>query len=214
MYIPVDEAYIHTEAANNALPPGERWSVINLLPGYQLLDGTNALAFSRFRHTDSDFYRNARQQTFLHAFEQKVSARFHGISLSDLGTIRSIIDTISGNVDVAGANGGIGIQTMIKYATLAYASRGHLVASRLQAGTGMIGAASVVEATPGGDEAGRLRVHASAERSRRRRTSCRRRPPTTRSKHQLQAGGRPGDGVALDPERHHEDGRGRRPRRS
>ena len=148
VYIPVDEAYIHTEAANNALPPGERWSVINLLPGYQLLNGTNALAFSRFRHTDSDFYRNARQQTFLHAFEQKVSARFHGISLSDLGTIRSIIDTISGNVDVAGANGGIGIQTMIRYATLAYASRGHLVASRLQAGTGMIGAASVVEATP------------------------------------------------------------------
>ena len=148
VYIPVDEAYIHSEAANNALPPGERWSVINLLPGYQLLDGTNALAFSRFRHTDSDFYRNARQQTFLHAFEQKVSARFHGISISDLGTIRSIIDTISGNVDVAGANGGIGIQTMIKYATLAYASRGHLVASRLQAGTGMIGAASVVEATP------------------------------------------------------------------
>jgi LCP family protein required for cell wall assembly len=148
VYIPVDEAYIHSVAANNALPPGERWSVINLLPGYQLLNGTNALAFARFRHTDSDFYRNARQQTFLHAFEQKVSARFHGISLSDLGTIRSIIDTISGNVDVAGANGGIGLQTMIKYATLAYASRGHLVASRLQAGTGMIGAASVVEATP------------------------------------------------------------------
>ena len=148
VYIPVDEAYIHTQAANNALPPGERWSVINLLPGYQLLNGSNALAFSRFRHTDSDFYRNARQQTFLHAFEQKVSARFHGISLSDLGTIKSIIDTISGNVDVAGAHGGIGIQTMLKYATLAYASRGHLVASRLQAGTGMVGAASVVETTP------------------------------------------------------------------
>ena len=37
---------------------------------------------------------------------------------------------------------------MLKYATLAYSSRGHLIASRLQAGTGMIGAASVVEATP------------------------------------------------------------------
>jgi LCP family protein required for cell wall assembly len=148
VYIPVDEAYIHTQAANQALPPGERWSVINILPGYQLLNGANALAFSRFRHTDSDFYRNARQQTFLHAFEQKVSDRFHGISLTDLGTIKAIIDTISGNVDIAGAHGGIGIQTMIKYATLAYASRGHLVSSRLQAGTGMIGAASVVETTP------------------------------------------------------------------
>jgi LCP family protein required for cell wall assembly len=148
VYIPVDEAYVHTEAENNALPPGERWSAIDILPGYQLLNGANALAFSRFRHTDSDFYRTARQQTFLHAFEQKVSDRFHGISVTDFGTISSIIHTIAGNVDIAGAHGGIGLHTMLKYATLAYSSK-HIVSSRLQAGTGMVGAASVVEATPG-----------------------------------------------------------------
>ncbi len=148
VYIPVDEAYVHTEAENNALPPGERWSAIDILPGYQLLNGANALAFSRFRHTDSDFYRTARQQTFLHAFEQKVSSRFHGISVTDFGTISSIIHTIAGNVDIAGANGGIGLHTMLKYATLAYSSR-HIVSSRLAASTGMVGAASVVETTPG-----------------------------------------------------------------
>jgi len=148
VYIPVDQAYVHTEADNNLLPVSERWSAIDILPGYQLLNGTNALAFSRFRHTDSDFYRTARQQTFLHAFEQKVSARFHGISLSDLGAIKDMIHTIASNVDIAGASGGIGLQTMLKYATLAYSSRGHLISSKLQAGTGMIGAASVVEATP------------------------------------------------------------------
>ena len=147
VYVPVDQAYVHTQAENEALPEGERWSVINVLPGYQLLTGKNALAFSRFRHTDSDFYRNARQQTFLHAFEQKASQRFHGISLSDLGAIRDIIHTIASNVDIAGASGGIGLHTMLNYATLAYSSK-HIIASRLQATTGMIGAASVVEATP------------------------------------------------------------------
>jgi LCP family protein required for cell wall assembly len=147
VYIPVDQAYVHTQAENDALPEGERWSVIDVLPGYQLLTGKNALAFSRFRHTDSDFYRNARQQTFLHAFEQKASQRFHGISLSDLGAIHDIIHTIASNVDIAGASGGIGLHTMLKYATLAYSSK-HIIASRLQATTGMIGAASVVEATP------------------------------------------------------------------
>jgi LCP family protein required for cell wall assembly len=147
VYIPVDQAYVHTQAENEALPEGERWSVINVPPGYQLLTGKDALAFSRFRHTDSDFYRNARQQTFLHAFEQKASQRFHGISLSDLGAIHDIIHTIASNVDIAGASGGIGLHTMLKYATLAYSSK-HIIASRLQATTGMIGAASVVEATP------------------------------------------------------------------
>ncbi len=147
VYVPVDQAYIHTQAENEALPEGERWSVIDVMPGYQLLTGADALAFSRFRHTDSDFYRNARQQTFLHAFEQKAAQRFHGISLSDLGAIKDIIHTIASNVDIAGANGGIGLHTMLKYATLAYSSK-HIIAARLHATTGMIGAASVVEATP------------------------------------------------------------------
>ena len=146
VYIPVDQAYIHTQAENDALPEGERWSVIDVPPGYQLLTGKDALAFSRFRHTDSDFYRNARQQTFLHAFEQKAAQRFHGISLSDLGAIKDIIHTIASNVDIAGANGGVGLHTMLNYATLAYSSK-HIISSRLQATTGMIGAASVVEAT-------------------------------------------------------------------
>jgi LCP family protein required for cell wall assembly len=147
VYVPVDQAYIHTQAENEALPEGERWSVIDVPPGYQLLTGKDALAFSRFRHTDSDFYRNARQQTFLHAFEQKAAQRFHGISLSDLSAIKDIIHTIASNVDIAGANGGIGLHTMLKYATLAYSSK-HIITSRLHATTGMIGDASVVEASP------------------------------------------------------------------
>ena len=41
------------------------YSSIDIQPGYQKLCDTNALAFVRFRHTDSDIVRNARQQDFI-----------------------------------------------------------------------------------------------------------------------------------------------------
>jgi len=41
------------------------YSSIDLQPGYQKLCGSNALAFVRFRHTDNDLVRNARQQDFI-----------------------------------------------------------------------------------------------------------------------------------------------------
>src|SRR5579875_39615 len=47
----------------------DNYSSINIQPGYQKLCGnsqvTGALAFVRFRHTDSDLVREARQQDFL-----------------------------------------------------------------------------------------------------------------------------------------------------
>jgi LCP family protein required for cell wall assembly len=41
------------------------YSSINVQPGYQRLCGVPALAFVRFRHTDSDLVRSARQQDFI-----------------------------------------------------------------------------------------------------------------------------------------------------
>jgi LCP family protein required for cell wall assembly len=41
------------------------YSSINIQPGYQKLCGSDALSFVRFRHTDSDLVRNARQQDFI-----------------------------------------------------------------------------------------------------------------------------------------------------
>jgi polyisoprenyl-teichoic acid--peptidoglycan teichoic acid transferase len=41
------------------------YSSINIQPGYQKLCGKKALQFVRFRHTDSDLVRNARQQDFI-----------------------------------------------------------------------------------------------------------------------------------------------------
>ena len=37
VYVPVDEYYLHTKATNDASPIGERYSVIDVKPGYQLL---------------------------------------------------------------------------------------------------------------------------------------------------------------------------------
>jgi LCP family protein required for cell wall assembly len=58
VYGDVDHRYY-----NNTAYTG--YSSINIQPGYQRLCGFRALQFVRFRHTDSDLVRNARQQDFI-----------------------------------------------------------------------------------------------------------------------------------------------------
>jgi LCP family protein required for cell wall assembly len=58
VYSDVDHRYYNNTALTD-------YSSINIQPGYQKLCGTKALAFVRFRHTDSDIVRNARQQDFI-----------------------------------------------------------------------------------------------------------------------------------------------------
>jgi hypothetical protein len=58
VYTDVDHRYYNDTAVTN-------YSSIDIQPGYQKLCGTDALAFVRFRHTDSDLVRNARQQDFI-----------------------------------------------------------------------------------------------------------------------------------------------------
>ena len=45
---------------------------ILLLPGYQHLNGREAMGFVRFRHSDSDFVRTQRQQTLIAALKAKL----------------------------------------------------------------------------------------------------------------------------------------------
>ena len=70
VYIPVDQRYynhnIHTAATD--------YADIDLQPGYQKLNATNALSYVRFRHLDSDFTRAARQQLFIRETERQVLA--------------------------------------------------------------------------------------------------------------------------------------------
>jgi polyisoprenyl-teichoic acid--peptidoglycan teichoic acid transferase len=67
VYTDVDRRYYNNTAYTD-------YSSIDIQPGYQKLCGTDALAFVRFRHTDNDLVRNARQQDFLRWAKDQYSA--------------------------------------------------------------------------------------------------------------------------------------------
>jgi LCP family protein required for cell wall assembly len=66
VYTDVDHRYYNNTAFTD-------YSSIDLQPGYQKLCGSPALSFVRFRHTDSDIVRNARQQDFVRWAKQQYS---------------------------------------------------------------------------------------------------------------------------------------------
>jgi LCP family protein required for cell wall assembly len=69
VYVDVDRRYYHS---NEGVPVSEQYAEINVQPGYQLLCGKKALQYVRYRHTDTDLVRAARQQDFLSAARQRV----------------------------------------------------------------------------------------------------------------------------------------------
>jgi LCP family protein required for cell wall assembly len=70
VYVDVDRRYFHS---NLGVPASEQYAEINVQPGYQLLCGKKALQYVRYRHTDTDLVRSARQQDFISAARQRVS---------------------------------------------------------------------------------------------------------------------------------------------
>ena len=113
IWIDVDRRYFHSNVGTS---PGsfDRYSEINLQPGYQRLNGSQALAFVRYRHTDDDTYRNARQQLFLKAVRQQISKA----SLTDLPRI---LHAIVSNIVIGRKGGGApSEQTMFNYAQWLY----------------------------------------------------------------------------------------------
>ncbi len=71
VYVDVDRRYYHS---NEGLAASEQYAEINVKPGYQLLCGKRALEYVRYRHTDTDIVRSARQQDFISAARQRISA--------------------------------------------------------------------------------------------------------------------------------------------
>ncbi len=69
VYVNVDHRYFN----ENVGTPETDYTSINLQPGYQKLCYENALDYVRYRHTDSDFVRVARQQDFLRDLREQVS---------------------------------------------------------------------------------------------------------------------------------------------
>jgi LCP family protein required for cell wall assembly len=64
VYIDVDQYYYN--------PTGDAYQAIDIEPGYQRLCGEKALDYVRYRHTDSDFVRVARQQDFIRQAEAQL----------------------------------------------------------------------------------------------------------------------------------------------
>src|SRR3989454_5584274 len=126
VWLDVDHRYL-CDAANC---PGV--STINLWPGYQRVNATNALAYVRFRHFDSDLYRNARQQLFLKALKQQVSSQL------GVDTVFKIMTAIEKNV-VVGRGGGIALdpQTLKDYLYFAHQlPSGHMFQAKIEGLTG------------------------------------------------------------------------------
>ncbi len=79
-YTEVDKRYFHRNSGTGL----QNYLSIDLQPGYQRLDGANALAFVRYRHTDDDTVRNSRQQRFLAAFKREADPVAIGTNVLNL----------------------------------------------------------------------------------------------------------------------------------
>jgi LCP family protein required for cell wall assembly len=121
VYIDVDRRYFN----NHTGPTG--YAAINLQAGYQKLNGKQALDFVRYRHTDSDLFRVARQQMFVRAAKEQM-ARY-----SKLGVF-SLLKSIKQNVEIGRAGGrGVDFATMLNYALFFHGlGGGHFVQVRIQ----------------------------------------------------------------------------------
>jgi polyisoprenyl-teichoic acid--peptidoglycan teichoic acid transferase len=81
VYVDVDRRYYHS---NVGVAPSEEYAEINVQPGYQLLCGKKALQYVRYRHTDTDLVRAARQQDFLSDARQRVPVEDLVLGKNDL----------------------------------------------------------------------------------------------------------------------------------
>jgi LCP family protein required for cell wall assembly len=113
IWMDVDHRYYHSNAGTLPGSP-DRYSEINLYPGYQKLNGSQALSYVRYRHTDNDIYRTARQQAFVKAVREQISK----VSITD---VPRIISAIVRNVIVGKKGGGApSDHTIFNYAWFLY----------------------------------------------------------------------------------------------
>ena len=123
VWLPIDRRYYNSNdgsAENNFMS-------INIQPGYQLVNGANALAFARYRHTDSDLVRLARQQTFVREFKKRVDRWGFAARIIELISImRDNLKVLGSNKKPADA------RTLLEYGRLiASVPRGNVVQVRL-----------------------------------------------------------------------------------
>ena len=111
VWVDVDRRYYNKNVGTSET----NFANIDLQPGYQRLSGSEALDFVRYRHTDSDLYRNARQQLFVRAMKEQLSSSFSAFDLP--GVINSIVH----NVEIGQGGGSVvSPKKVFSYARFAY----------------------------------------------------------------------------------------------
>src|SRR5436309_5158310 len=124
VWVDVDRRYFNDNGGRTY----NTYATINLQPGYQRLDGSDALDFVRYRHTDSDLYRVARQQAFVKAFKEQVSHSFDPLKLPKL------IHAVVANTQIGQAgNKTLGLGTLKSYALFLYGlPNGHFFQPKIE----------------------------------------------------------------------------------
>src|SRR5919106_2431861 len=112
VWIDVDRRYFNDNSF------GSSYATIDLKPGYQKLKGQDALDFVRYRHADSDIHRNARQQSFVRAVKQRLTASF---TPSKSLRMAQVIRAVTKNLEVAQGGGeNVSGRTVFGWALFAY----------------------------------------------------------------------------------------------
>ncbi len=129
VWVDVDRRYFNDNAGVSS---GFGYAKINLQPGYQRLTGGAALDYARYRHTDSDFHRVARQQLFVTAMKEQFGRSF------SLTKVPSLVGAITKNVEVGvGGGGELTPRTILRYALFAYGLKGgHFFQEKIDGLTG------------------------------------------------------------------------------
>jgi len=124
IWLDVDRRYYHVNNGSAA----ENYANINIQPGYQLLSGGEALDFVRYRHTDDDYHRIARQQEFVEALKQQFARNFQPLALP------GIVSAITHNVEIGG---NVGDRTALSWLLFALTlPGGHLFESQIEGVSG------------------------------------------------------------------------------
>jgi LCP family protein required for cell wall assembly len=122
VWVDVDRRYYN----RNVGTAGTNYANIDLRPGYQRLKGRDALSYVRYRHTDSDLFRLARQQQFVKALKQQISSNF------SVWKIPKLVGAITHNVEVGQAGGGSLEKAITRYAYFAFGlPSGHFFQSKI-----------------------------------------------------------------------------------
>jgi hypothetical protein len=122
VWLDIDRRYFNDRSG----PSG--YATIDLEPGYQRLKGRDALDYVRYRHTDSDLYRVARQQQFVRAVRNEVQGN------TGFTTLLKLVDTVTQNVRIAQGGGKkVDLGTIRSYAQFALElPRGRVYQSRIE----------------------------------------------------------------------------------